>query len=264
MSADRRVPHQRGPAARTLLADACALRAAHLAGGGYGLAYGSHTDGGAGAASDLDLLLVGAEPLTADRARALTDDVIGLHRRHGLALDQEVSYESKLHATTGQVERATALGGFTITAAGDIVVDPVVAEPWFLNSMPFKLRLVLNALTVPHVFLGGDLALYDRHRLRAERAVALLALSLLAEREEVTVDEAAAVLLGTAPQNGEDWLGYDERACRPSALFGLLQRALGTLEQEGALSTSGGVRLRQRPKRRRQLLQELTAQVVSA
>ncbi|MGV9266704.1 hypothetical protein ACWDRR_18830 [Kitasatospora sp. NPDC003701] len=264
MSTDRRVPRQGGPAARDLLADACALRAAHLA-DGYGLAYGSHTDGGAGAASDLDLLLVGAEPLTADQARALAGDVIGLHRRHGLALDQEVSYESKLHATTGQVERATALGGFTITPEGDIRVDAVVAEPWFLNSAPFKLRLVLNALTVPHVFLGGDLALYDRHRLRAERAAALLALSLLEGREQFTVGDAAAVLLGHPPQpQGEDFLGYDERACRPSALFGLLQRALGALEQQGVVSISGGVRVRQRPDRRRQLLLELAAQVVGA
>ncbi|MFD8316216.1 nucleotidyltransferase domain-containing protein [Kitasatospora purpeofusca] len=263
MSTGPRVPHQGGPAARSLLADACALRAAHLT-DGYGLAYGSHTDGGAGATSDLDLLLVGDEPLTAEQVRALTGDVIGLHRRHGLALDQEVSYESKLHATTGQVERATALGGFTATAEGDIVVDPVVVEPWFLNSAPFKLRLTLNALTVPHVFLGGDLALYDRHRLRAERAVALLALSLLEGHEEFTAGDAAAALLGRPPQHGEDFLGYDERACRPAALFGLLQRALAALEQEGAVSTGGGVRLRQYPERRRQLVLELAAQVAGA
>ncbi|MFF2040886.1 hypothetical protein ACFVVX_10690 [Kitasatospora sp. NPDC058170] len=263
MSGDGWVSRPRSVASCEVLAEAVALRAAHLGTGGYGVAYGSHTDGSAGPTSDLDLLLVGTEPLLPERMRTLADDVISLHRRHGLGLDREVSYDSKLHATTGQVDQATWLRGFTLTADGDIAVEPVVAEPWFLESPAFKLRLILNALTVPHVFLGGDVALYEHHRTRAERATALLALALLGDREETTVGDAVAVLRGDpAGPHGEDFLGHTERAGRAPALFSALQRALGALEREGVISTCDGVLIRQYADRRRALLRELVSPAV--
>jgi hypothetical protein len=85
----------------------------------------------------------------------------------------------KLHATMEQVDHATALGGFEVDTDGRVHVPAVVVEPAFLNSEPFKLRLIFNALTSPRVFLGGDVARYRRDHARADRSLALLALALL-------------------------------------------------------------------------------------
>ncbi|MCG6494556.1 hypothetical protein [Kitasatospora sp. A2-31] len=255
---DHLLPPQRNTTPYDVFEAAVMLRAEYVGAKGYGLAYGSHADGSAHASSDLDLLFVGFEVLPSERLRALTRDVIGLHRRHGLGLDQEVSYTSKLHATAYEVEEAIALGGFAVTPKGEVTVDPVVAEPWFLDSRLFKLRLVLNALTVPHVFLGGDTAAYERHRNRAERSVALLALALVDRDEEFTVHDLLRALTGDAGGVcGEDHLGYDEVLGRSPALFSSLQRGMSRLLADGVVSTRNGIHLRQDGDQRRRLLRVL-------
>src|SRR5262249_7203141 len=135
--------------------------------------------------------------------------VKALHHEHGLRLDTEVSYEIKLHATEPEIDAALRLRGFTLSPAGELRIPPVVVEPWFLNSTPFKRRLILNALTTPHVFLGGAVRRYRRHCMAAERAVALVALALLDPATEFTVAEAArALVTGADGACGEDFLGY--------------------------------------------------------
>jgi hypothetical protein len=255
------LPQRRAP--YDALATAAELRAEYVGASGYGLAYGSHADGTAHTASDLDLLLVGQETLTVERQQALIRDVIRLHERHGFGLDQEVSYSSKLHATAVEVWEAVALGGFGLTADGEVIVDPVIVEPWFLDSRAFKLRLVLNALTVPHVFLGGDAPLYERHREQAERSVTLLALSLVDSREVPTTHELLRALTGD-PEGacGEDFLGYDEGPSRSPALFSLLQRGLSALAQVGVVDTPDGIRLNPNRAERRRRLRALHAPLV--
>ena len=62
-------------------------------------------------------------------------------------MDEEVSYAVKLYASIPEVIAALAFDGFAVNASGDLSVPPVVAVPGFLNSWPFKLRLIVNALT---------------------------------------------------------------------------------------------------------------------
>ncbi len=246
------LPQRRAP--YDALAAAAALRARYVGTGGYGLAYGSHADGSAHAMSDLDLLFVGEEPLPAGRQQMLIRDVIQLHKQHGLGLDQEVSYSSKLHATAAEVGEAVALGGFGLTADGEVAVDPVVVEPWFLDSRVFKLRLILNALTVPHVFLGGDGQLYECHREQAERSVTLLALSLVDTREVTTPELLRALTVDPEGACGEDFLGYNDGPSRSPALFSLLQRGLSSLMSAGVVDSPDGIQLKQdRAERFRQL-----------
>ncbi|MCX5211853.1 hypothetical protein OG689_21610 [Kitasatospora sp. NBC_00240] len=262
---DHLLPRQHNRSPYDVFGAAAMLRAEYVGADGYGLAYGSHADGSAHASSDIDLLFVGVEVLPSERLHALTRDVIGLHQQHGLGLDQEVSYASKLHATVYEVEDAITLGGFAVTPEGEVTVDPVVAEPWFLDSRLFRLRLVLNALTVPHVFLGGDAAAYERHRNRAERSVALLALSLVNEDEEFTVHDVLRALTGDpGGVCGEDHLGYDEALGRSPALFSSLQRGMSPLVADGAVSTRDGIHLRQDSDQRRQLLRALRETPVGA
>jgi arginyl-tRNA synthetase len=224
-----------------------AWRALHAAGrlrhrfagtAGYGLAYGSHPAGTASETSDLDLVLITAERLPAGRLHALADAVCQLHHDHGLALDTEVDYAVKVHATCGDVVAATSLRCFTVGDAGRIEVPPVVVEPWFLNSAPFRLRLLLNALTSPHAFLGGHVTLYHRHRRRAEYALGLLALSLH-HGEVLSLDDAIAVVTEHAEgARGEDFLGYTPGP----HLYGVLNQGLSYLAANGVVRDLDGIR----------------------
>lgn len=228
------------------LEGASRIRSAVLSGGGYAIAYGSHARSRSLAdccSSDLDLLFVGP-PVPAAVLADLVRAVIDLHQQHGLRLDTEVAYDVKLHATPEEAEAALRLRGFTTTAAGRIQADPVTAEPWFLNSAAFKLRLILNALSTPHIYLGGDVELYRAHQGAAGRSIALLALALLPEASTCTVLGAAeALVTGPGGANGEDFLGYVPDA----ALYSALHRGFAQLAAEHALRPVDGNSFERQP-----------------
>lgn len=208
------------------LADASRLRH-RLAVARFAVAYGSHARG-TGVDSDLDLLFVGHTPISATRRAWLAAEVEHLHQRHGLRLDEELSYEVKPHASRSEIAQAISFGGYNIDATGTLTVPPVLVEPAYLNSAAFKYRLIVNALTSPHLFLGGDAGRYRTYQARAARTAALVALSLLDESDALAVTDAVAVLIGDAGGvTGEDFLGYAE-ADAP-LLYGLLQAAFADL-----------------------------------
>jgi hypothetical protein len=205
---------------------------------GYGLAYGSHPTGTATATSDLDLVLVTTGPLPPGRLDELVDVVRRLHHDHGLALDTEVDYAVKVHATCDDITQAVSLRCFPTDDEGRIVVPPVVVEPSFLNSEPFRLRLLLNALTSPHAFLGGSVTRYDEHRRQAERALGLLALGL---HDDTVITLPGALAVVTEHPNGaqgKDFLGY----VPGPHLYGILHRALAGLAAEGVVRDLDGTR----------------------
>jgi arginyl-tRNA synthetase len=235
-------------------ADASRLRAAFVGTSGYAVAYGSHASRSAPSDSDLDLLFIGP-PLRADQLDQLVRAVVALHHDHQLRLDTEVAYEVKLYATAAEVDAALALRGFTISPTGELHVPPVVVAPGFLNSTPFKLRLILNALTTPHVFLGGDIDQYQRQCTKADRAVALVALSLLDGAVGFTVADAVAALVrGPNGATGEDFLGYSHG---PS-LHATVQRGLAWLIAEQAVRAIDGARFEQHRDTRRRLIAALS------
>lgn len=235
------------------LAAAGQLRAMFVGADGYALAYGSHASTAAPGDSDLDLMLVGS-PLDGDQLTRLVTAVVALHDDHRLRLDTEVAHNVKLHASFQDVDAALAFRGFTVEGTGAIHVPPVVVAPWFLNSTRFKLRLILNALTTPHVFLGGNVGLYQRHCASADRAVVLLGLSVLDPRTTFEVADVVAALVTAADgATGEDFLGY----IRGPALHSTVHRGLAHLINEEVVSTAEGRRFRQRPERRRALVAAL-------
>lgn len=231
------------------LAEAGRLRARFVGETGYALVYGSHATGSAGD-SDLDLLFVGP-PLPASDVDHLVNAVVALHHEHRLRLDTEVAYEMKLHATPVEVRAALSLRGFVLDVAGNVDVPPVIVAPWFLNSTAFKLRLILNALTTPHMFLGGAIDLYRRHCAGADRAVALVALSLLDSSVAVTMADAVAALVTAADgSTGEDFLGYDQGP----AVYSTVHRGLAHLIGDHVVWTVDGVCFHQDSQRRRALV----------
>jgi arginyl-tRNA synthetase len=235
------------------LANAARLRASLVGEEGYALAYGSHAGMPAARDSDLDLLFVGP-PLHGDQLDRLVQGVVALHDQHGLRLDTEVDYDLKLHASLIEVDAALALRGFTVSATGNLCVPSVVVAPWFLNSAPFKLRLVLNSLSTPHIFLGGNINLYQRHCSSADRAVALVALSLLDPGTAFTMVEAVAALVTAADgATGKDFLGYP----RGPVLYSTVHRGLARLTAEQIVRTADGVHFEQHQGRRRALVAAL-------
>ncbi|GDY31815.1 nucleotidyltransferase domain-containing protein [Gandjariella thermophila] len=224
---------------RAAFATARALRRRFVRDAGYGLAYGSHPAGTATPRSDLDLVLIGPQPIADDELAQLIEAVCDLHRVHGFDLDTEVDYAVKVYASFADVDAAVSLSCFDTNADGHLSVSAVVVEPWFLNSRTFAHRLLLNALTSPHVFLGGDAITYRRHRERAEHAVALLAITLLGEATSITLDETiTAVTIGPQQATGEDFLGYTPNR----HLAATLRRGLARLARHGILRHLDGTR----------------------
>ncbi|MFE9847718.1 hypothetical protein ACFYPN_02730 [Streptomyces sp. NPDC005576] len=186
-----------------LLLEAAGLLPDH---GGYALAYGSHATGTGRPTSDLDLLYTGHSPLDDIVQAALTDNVVALHHRHGLNLDEEVPYAIKLYATHDQVDHAADLGGFRSTWG---TPPPTVRETWFLSTDEFRLRLIFNVLTTPHVFLAGDYASYRRHVRSARRSTATLAAAFTTPGGPLTPRKAWEALWAAPDgRTGKDFLGY--------------------------------------------------------
>jgi hypothetical protein len=174
-------------------------------GDGYALAYGSHAMGTQGPTSDLDLLYTGRHQLTTNQLAVLTDGVIALHRRCGMQLDEEVPFAVKLWATTDQVEQAATLEGFRSRWGKP---PPTVRETWFLSTNDFRLRLVFNVLTSPHIFLGGNVTAYRDQVRTAERSAAQLAQALTGIGRPTLPQAWAALWQAPDGRTGKDYLGY--------------------------------------------------------
>ncbi|MFD3570473.1 hypothetical protein [Streptomyces sp. NPDC058667] len=200
-----------------------AAAALHPVADGYALVYGSHATRPR-PASDLDLLYTGNAPLPAARLARLIDGVKQLHTDHGLTLDEEVTFTSKLYGTTREIEHAARLGGFE--AATDYAAP--VGDPEALNSPGFKLRLILNALTTPHVFLAGDVHAYRRQVAAAERGVALLALRIAGTGKLALTSAASALLSSPGGLTEKHFLGYRHQ----THLHAVLRRGLAHLAHE--------------------------------
>jgi hypothetical protein len=218
------------------LASATRVLAGHFPGPGrYGIAYGSHACGTHGPRSDLDLLQVAPAPPVPDQARHLQDAVIRLHHDHGLDLDTEVAYEVKLIATHCDVQAALDHAPFPWPDSPEQPLAPAVPpDAAYLNSATFKQRLILNALTSPNIFLGGDLATFARHRDAAEASLALLAMRIIAHRWQQDdlpafrlSDALHAVTRGPGGVGGQDFLGYHPSAALLATLNRGLHRLIG-------------------------------------
>ncbi|KQY36824.1 hypothetical protein ASD42_31000 [Nocardia sp. Root136] len=207
--------------------------------GGYGLAYGSQAVGAGYSDSDLDLVLVGRHRPGYHIMNDLVAAVCKIHDDFGLRTDTEVDYETKLFATFADVDSAVGLRCFS-RISGVLSADPVVADRRWLNSPAFAQRLILNALTSEHVFLGGSVARYRADRARAEQAIAVLAISMLGVPEVTVLDAVRALTEVPGGVRGKDFLGYTPGA----RLCSTVQSGLASLVARNLVEVIGGTRFR--------------------
>ena len=156
--------------------------------------------------SDLDLLFA-VEKYNSVEFRKIRDFVVDLHTKNGLKLDEEVPYETKLVVSYKDIEDAICLKAFPEKDFG-YAINPITYNKEFLASRELHLRIILNALTTPNVYIHGDRVKYADFTQRVEKAIIRLARGLTSEKNP-NKDEILRVLLnGKNGEEGQAHLGY--------------------------------------------------------
>ena len=138
--------------------------------------YGSYPTNYFSKKSDLDLFFATENYDKFDFQR-IKDFIIDLHGKYNLFVDEEVPYENKLIIKYEDIINATNLLPFK---KGQLYVIPTIKNnSTFLQSKQVKLRLILNALTTPHIFIHGNNTDYLFYKKQSEVAIINLAKEFL-------------------------------------------------------------------------------------
>lgn len=172
----------------------------------FAIVYGSFVCGRAKKDSDLDFCVV-AEYFTEAELKALKRFVLKFHRQNNLKIDNEVPFENKLISSYSEAEDAVFLTGFVLKEKR-ITIPPIRKNRKFLKSREIRLRLLVNALTTPHIILGNDLETYERLKDLSEKNMFLLATFLGKSPLRNTVRVLHRLLFGPNKEEGEMYLGY--------------------------------------------------------
>lgn len=168
--------------------------------------YGSYASGHHTEKSDMDVFIALEEHNVTDFEKA-KDFLIDLHERYGLCLDDEVPYENKLIVSYEDVRKAVELRSF-LTDGTRYVVPLVKKEADFLTSPEVRWRLILNALTSPHVCVCGNGETYEAFKVGAETSIVCLARGLVEQKNATPGELLEALLSGPSEEEGEMYLGY--------------------------------------------------------
>lgn len=173
----------------------------------FGCNYGSYATGMQSKESDIDVFFA-VEYVKPEDVVDLTRFIVQYHLDRGLKQDEEVPYDNKLVVSYDDVESAVKLYGLE-TRGGRIHIPPVVKDKKFLSSLAVRYRLIFNALTSPHNFVGRDRKSYEDFRRIAEESLIRLAHELLKPGSEANpVNLTQALLQGPGMEEGEMFLGY--------------------------------------------------------
>ena len=164
--------------------------------------------------SDVDVIFVVLDEEERDAISVTAErELLLLHSRYGLTVDTEVPFANKLVVTKANCASATTLGGFPGSAGvrlGHLCIGPLEKSPAYLASLPMRLRLILNILTTPNIFVAGNAGYYQELLTDGYAGLARLALCLAGEKQPSVNNLVSALLKGsTAPfPEGEFFLGY--------------------------------------------------------
>jgi len=204
--------------------------------GSFGLLYGSQASGNATEDSDIDVMFFTAD----DRrpSQSFIAGVIDMHKRHHCAIDVEVPYESKLFASRNEAAAAFTLAPF-LTGKNRVVVPALAKDTPYMGSDNMKQRMILNALTSPHIFVGGDWRAYMQMKMLAQKTMTIVAVALLDQHEMAIPELITALKWSDTGQGGEDHLGYKVKRGVDEALWETLSTGLDALIKEGWVEPLG-------------------------
>lgn len=195
--------------------------------------YGSYAYGKHNKKSDLDLFIA-FEDYSKKDFQKIKNFIVDLHIKNGLSLDNEVPYENKLLIKYIDLERAAFLGGLTLKN-NRFVIPKVVKNKSFLNSAKIKKRLVLNALTSPHIFVGNDSVFYNRIKNIAERNLVLLAIDIIDKNDFTIIDLMKKLYISSGGSEEELYLGYKNYNKVKKYLKNILIKEIKLLVKKGRI-----------------------------
>lgn len=156
--------------------------------------------------SDLDLLFAFKKYDTAD-FKKIRDFVVDLHIRNNLKIDEEVPYETKLVVSYKDIRDAVGLKAF-VKKGSKYLIHPITYDKEFLASRELRLRIILNALTTPNIYIYGNKEKYVTFRKKAEKAILRLARGLTNKTNLTHKEIFDILMIGAQGEEEQAHLGY--------------------------------------------------------
>lgn len=170
--------------------------------------------------SDIDFFVAVTELKPTDTQKMI-DVMKFLAEKYNLGLDAEVPYENKLVVSLDDLNHMAALDAFDLDSNNQ-TVPTVKKDEIFLSSPEIRWRLLMNALTTPHLFIAGNQNFYSAQRERAEYALRDLANYLAPSDPTQKIERLFVNPDGVA---GEMYLGYkSERIAVRRYIEGILEQ----------------------------------------
>lgn len=167
--------------------------------------YGSYAASDFKEDSDLDICIATSEYSQKD-FRIIKNYIIKLHIKYGLKIDEEVPYENKLLISYKDIEDSIMLEPFLEKKKYSVKL--IANNKTILKSRQVRLRLILNILTTPNVFIYGNKLKYKILKRESEQAIIKLAHGLSGKTKPETKDLFKVLTTGENGTSGRSYLGY--------------------------------------------------------
>jgi predicted nucleotidyltransferase len=170
--------------------------------------YGSFATNDENKDSDLDIIFA-LNDYTKNDFSIIKSFIIEIHKEFNLKIDEEVPYENKLLGLYDDIKSAINLEPFLKMGLKSKYIVPLIkGDVKFLKSKEVRLRLFLNILTSPHIFVCGNKSKYEMFRKKAEQAIVKLARELTGKNCPNNNDIIDTLLTGQYGESGQAHLGY--------------------------------------------------------
>lgn len=204
----------------------------------FGCIYGSRANGAMSKSSDIDIF-VAIEQYSHEELQLFKNFIVSLHKKNRIPLDTEVPFDNKLFVSYKETSKAVFLCGLDIIKKS-FSIPKIRKSKKFLSSMEVRRRLVFNALTSPHIFLGVDRESYIKFRTIAKKNAILLAIGLLKKPTFTLSELMGKLLVGPEGEKEDYYLGYGYNNNSVNYLRKLLSNELRSLIEDKEIGKRDG------------------------
>jgi hypothetical protein len=185
--------------------------------------YGSSASNEINIGSDVDLF-ISKRKFVSNDFKNIVGVVENIHSRYDLPIDQEVPFSNKLLITTVEMNNSVNMFGIEVRNNKFHIPD-VVKSKEFLESDEIKFRLIFNALTTPHLYMGNDVNNYEKFKKIAEKNLIILACDMGNKLHLEKKHFLKIITENSEGSKGEMFLGYKESDTVMRYLSDLFNRA---------------------------------------